>query len=346
MYRCAIIGVSGLRAAGLAEALGHLDRARLAAVSSRRAGPLHAFADRFGIPGRYQDYRKMLRAEHPDLVLVSTPPDVRLEILEAAQAADVPGLIVEKPIAIQGEDYRAIARFAQNCQMKIAINHQLHYHPRRQWLRSLIRQGDIGDICLIDASGRFNLAFQGTHLLQAITDAAAPQRPVSVFAQVSGAGGLRDNAYRHYAPDMALAEIEFDNGLRALLRCGSNAPAATASPVPEHEHERIAVYGAQGNANWTMHAWEVYGPDGARNGTHRYPAEDILAQAALTDAMLDWLASDAAVHPLSIHAALREFEILLAIYASALAGEPRPVTDDPPDALIPALRERLTKETI
>jgi predicted dehydrogenase len=342
MYQCAIIGVGGPRAAGLAEAFRHLNRARLAAVSSRRGGPLYAFADRFGVPGRYRDYRTMLDAERPDLVLVSTPPDARLEILETAAAAGVPGVIIEKPVAIQGEDYRPIAAFASTCPMKIAVNHQLHYHPRRQWLRSLIQAGDIGDLCLIDASARFNLAFQGTHLLQAIADAAAPALPVTVFGQVSGPGGLRDNQYRHYAPDMALAEIGFSSGLRALLRCGSNAPPASPAPLPGHEHQQITVYGREGHARWTMHSWEVLSRGTTRNGTHLYPKEDVLAQAALTEAMLDWLDRETTEPPVSIHNALREFEILLAIYASALAAEPRDLPHRPPDNLIASLRNKLT----
>lgn len=342
MYQCAIIGVSGPRAAGLAEAFRHLNRARVAAVSSRRNGPLHAFADRFGVPGRYLDYRTMLDTERPDLVLISTPPDARLEILQAAAAAGVAGVIIEKPVAIQGEDYRPIAAFATAGQIKIAVNHQLHYHPRRQWLRSLIRAGDIGDLRLIDASARFNLAFQGTHLLQAIADAAAPALPVTVFGQVSGPDGLRENQARHYAPDMALAEIGFSSGLRALLRCGGNAPPASPAPLPGHEHQQITIYGSQGHAHWTMHSWEVLSHGTTHSGTHLYPQEDVLAQAALTDAMLDWLESRIAEPPVSIHNALREFEILLAIYASALAAEPRHLPCHPPDDLIASLRNELT----
>jgi hypothetical protein len=49
------------------------------------------------------------------------------------------------------------------------------------------------------------------------------------------------------------------------------------------------------------------------------------------------------VHPLSIHNALREFAILLAIHASALAAEPMAVPSGPPDGLIAAPRDGLTQ---
>ena len=37
MYKCAIIGVSGGRARGLAEAYAHVHRGKLAAISTRQA---------------------------------------------------------------------------------------------------------------------------------------------------------------------------------------------------------------------------------------------------------------------------------------------------------------------
>jgi predicted dehydrogenase len=140
---------------------------------------------------------------------------------------------------------------------------------------------------------------------------------------------------------MALAEIGFSSGLRAVLRCGSNAPPASLAPLPGHEHQQITIYGSQGHARWTMHSWEVLSRGTTRSGTHRYSQEDVLAQAALTEAMLDWLESRTAEPPVSIHDALREFEILLAIYASALAAEPRQLPCHPPDNLIASLRNKL-----
>jgi hypothetical protein len=58
--------------------------------------------------------------------------------------------------------------------------------------------------------------------------------------------------------------------------------------------------------------------------------------------MLDWLDRETTEPPVSIHNALREFEILLAIYASALAAEPRDLPHRPPDNLIASLRNKLT----
>ena len=112
MYKCAIIGVSGGRARGLAEAYAHIERGALACISTRQRDKLDAFGERFGVAARYTDYREMFAKEKPDLVHVNTPPTVRLEIFEAAAAAGIPSIIVEKPLACQGEDFLAIRNAA------------------------------------------------------------------------------------------------------------------------------------------------------------------------------------------------------------------------------------------
>ena len=169
MIKCAIIGVGGGRARGLAEAYRHVTRGRLGAVSTRRRDRLDAFAAEFGVSARYTDYREMLDREKPDLVHVNTPPSVRLEIFEAAESAGVPAVLVEKPLAIQGEDFLAIRAFAQTARVKIAVNHQLHFHPRRRRLQQQVRDGAIGNLRFIEASAGMNPAYQGTHALQAVS---------------------------------------------------------------------------------------------------------------------------------------------------------------------------------
>lgn len=328
MYKCAIVGVSGGRARGHAEAYAHIKRGQLVAVSTRRQENLDAFAEQLDVPARYTDYREMFEREQPDLVHVNTPPHVRLEVFQAAEAAGISSIIVEKPLAIQWEDFQAIQDFARSSTVKIAINHQLQFHPRRLMLQQLVHDGKIGDIRFIDASSGMNMAYQGTHTLQAI---GAFNRGVatSVFGQVGGANGLIETPRMHFAPDEVQGTIAYDNGIHALLRCGTNAPRV--GDGPSHTHKRIAVYGTKGFVHWTMWSWEA-GYDGkVESGQHQYGDEDILGQAAMTEAMFDWLEDDTAVHPLCLDAALRDFEIMLAIYVSginrqviSLPGEPVP----------------------
>ena len=344
MYKCAIIGVSGGRARGHAEAYQHIQRGQLAAISTRNHDNLEAFGDQFGIDkaARYTDYRKMFAQEKPDLVHVNTPPDVRLEVMQAAEEAGIPALIIEKPLAIQGEDYWAMRAFAKwKPRVKIAINHQLHYHPRRQMLQELVTNGALGDIRFIEASAGMNLAYQGTHSLQAIGAFSRGGVPTSVFGQVAGAKGLvENNIKQHYAPDQCLASINYDNGINAVLRCGENAPRVS-DHRPVHQHKRIGVYGMRGHVLWTMWRWETLIDGSRESGRHEYPAEDILGQAAMTEAMFDWLEDDDAVHALHLESALSDFSVVLSIYQSALNHQVVGLPIQPEADLIAKLRAAL-----
>ena len=340
MLKCAIIGVSGGRARGLAEAYQHVTHGKLAAISTRTEENLHTFGDTFDVDMRYLDYREMFEKEQPDLVHVNTPPSVRLEIFEAAENAGVPAVLVEKPIAIQGEDWRAIKNFAATAKTKIAINHQLHFHPRRQHLQNIVQEGKIGDIRFIEASCGMNLAYQGTHALQAIAAFHPDGLPIKVMGQASGTDGLADTPKKHFAPDQCIGAIEYADGLRAQLISGPFAPRVT-NEDRTNVHKRIAAYGTRGYVHWTMWSWET-GIDGhIERGTHEYPDEDILGQAAMTDAMLQWIEDDTKVHPLNLDLALRDFNIILGIYTSALEHRPVELPCEPANNLIHALQTRL-----
>lgn len=342
MYRCAIIGVSGGRARGHAEAYQQIQRGQLVAIAARQQDKLNAFGDQFGVAARYTDYRELFAREQPDLVHVNTPPNVRLEVFQAAEDAGIKALIVEKPLAIQSEDYLAICAFARTAKVKIAINHQLHFHPRRVQLQQLVQAGAIGEIRFIDASARMNMAYQGTHTLQAIAAFMPQAKPVQIMGQIAGAVGLAETSKQHFAPDATLSTITFANGVSALLRCGPIAPFVLPGDERVHLHKRVAVYGRRGHVAWSMWDWETNIDGKVERGEHDYFAEDPLGQAAMTEAMFDWIADDAAVHPLHLSAALQDFNIVLKTYMSALNHCSYTLADAPQPGLIAALRQQLT----
>ena len=337
-YKCAIIGVSGGRANGHADAYSHIPRGQLACIATRNRANLDAFGQRWNVGARYTDYREMFQREKPDLVHVNTPPDVRLEVMQAADSAGVGALIIEKPLAIQAEDYLAIRKFADSATVKVAINHQLHFHPRRSHLQKLVSDGAIGNVRLIDASSRMNMAYQGTHVLQSVAAFHPQGDPASIFAQISGAIGLQEGRKQHYAPDATLATIRYRDGASTLLRCGLNGPYVLAGDQRVNVHKQVTVYGTDGYVHWSMWGWETAIRGKHERGSHNYPDEDILGQAAMTEAAFDWLEDDSRSHPLNLDAALLDFYILLKAYMSGLNRREETLASDLQPGLIQALR--------
>ena len=312
MYKSAVLGCRG-RSRGHARAYEHVSKGQIAAICDMEEDLLNAFGDEFGIKNRYIDLHEMLEKEKPDLLHIVTRPELRVPLLTTAAEHEVPAVIVEKPIAIDSEDFQALVELSKRSSTKFAVNHQLHFHPKRLELQRDVDEGKIGDVRFLEVSARLNLLGQGTHILELMFAFNGNAAPISVFGQVSGGSDLDS---KHPTPDMAEAVIEFDNGTRGLILSGANAPSV--SDAGGSRHKRISVYGTRGFVQWQMDAWERSTPDGFESGEKSYGEEDVLGQAGLTEAAFDWLDDENHPHPTRLELALQQFNVILGIYASAL----------------------------
>jgi len=338
MFRSAFLGC-GPRAAGHAEAYTRVTGAHPVAACDLDEARLCRFADKFGIERRYADAREMLKRERPDLLHIVTHPGLRVPLMTLAAECEVPLAIVEKPLVLDSADYRAIEDLSRTTRTKFVVNHQLRFHPKvREFVRD-VAEGRIGAVRHIHASARALLAEQGTHITDLLFAFQGDRPPASVFGAVSGDGRMDDT---HAAPEMSQATLTFSDGTRAALECGANAPQALGAPSSVYMHKRIAVYGARGFVEWQMEAWERSTPErGHEQGAYRYVEEDLLGQAALTDAACAWLADDAAVHPNNLATSLAEVNVLLGLYESALRRAPVALPFAPEEDLLPALKVTL-----
>jgi predicted dehydrogenase len=337
VYKSCLLGCGG-RAKGHADAYRHVTKGKLEAVCDKDEERLYPFADQYAIPRRYTDLREMLETEEPALLHVVTQPTQRVEFFEAAAACELPAMLVEKPLALDAEDFNAIAEMAEGLKTRVCVNHQLRFHPKLLELLDVVRSGAIGDVLLIDGSARLGLAGQGTHILNLVF-AFADARPAEVLGQVSG--GETWLGGNHPCPDMALGDIRFEGGVRGIFACGHNGPPASDDDRANF-HKRIAVHGTRGFVHWKMESWELYTPEsGYQSGQKSYRAEDILGQAAMTDAIFEWLADDSTPHPNRLDVSLAESNTVLGLYRSGLDAAPVQLPFTPAGIVLQELRQRL-----
>jgi predicted dehydrogenase len=337
MYRSAFLGCGG-RARGHAHAYGSITRGQIVAICDLNEERLKSFGNEFGVEQRYTDIHEMLDKEEPDVLHIVTQPDLRVPLMTIAAEHEVPAAIVEKPIALDSADYKAISELGWKSKTKFVVNHQLRFHPKVTELRSDVLEGRIGEVRFIEASARLNLAGQGTHvtdLMFAFNDYAAPE---SVMGQASGTEGFKST---HPTADMAEAYVMFANGVRGLLVVGKNA--LRVDDRAEHQHKRIAVYGTHGFVHWQMNFWERKLKDGDyESGDKSYGEEDLLGQKGLTEATFDWLEDENKPHPNRLDVSLTEFSVILAIFESVVKRAPVYFPTEPPDGLLEALRAALS----
>jgi predicted dehydrogenase len=338
MLKCAFLGC-GPRARQHAKAYATVTRGRIVAICDLDGDRREQFGEEFGVTARYADAHQMLEDEKPDVLHIVTLPALRFELMAMASEHRVPAVIIEKPIALWGEDFRRIRELAQRTETRFCVNTQLHFHARNLELKRDVAEGRIGDVRFIDAGARSTPLDQGVHVLELCHSYNGFSPFTSVFGQVSDASEI---ASRQPSPGMAVGSLSFANGVTGLLQCGACAPFATENRENRYYHKRVAVYGTEGFVHWTMGGWErrtVAG--GYESGSHDYGEEDDLAQGRLTEAVFDWLLDEARPHPTRLERSLEQFNVILGLYESALRSEPVQLPCEPPDGLEAALRERL-----
>lgn len=291
MYRSAFLGC-GPRARAHARAYQHIEKGEIVAICDVNEELLGSFGDEFGIERRYTDLGEMLEQERPDLLHIVTAPTlrgsgerIRYSLMRIASDHGVPAAIVEKPIAVDGDDWRQLVEFAQTTSTKFCVNTQLNFHPRNLELKRQVAAGRIGEIRFIDASARSTPIDQGPHVLQLVSSYIDNSRPIRVFGQVAD-GSLLDELAP--SPRHATAAVTYANGVRASVTFGTEAAPRISDSEVQYFHKRIAVFGTQGFAHWTMDGWELGTPEfGLESGSHSYAEQDLLGQAGLTAAVFD-----------------------------------------------------------
>jgi len=292
---------------------------------------LDDFAEKYQIPQHYTDLDEMLDKEGPDVVHMVTRPNLRVELMSRLAEAGVPGVIVEKPICVGADDYKALRQLEQQTATKFAINHQLRHHPMILDFLRRVKEGEIGEVRFLDASAMGPLAGQGVHVLDLIFAFNDYARAQTAFGAASGYDDIDGT---HPSPNTMEALLTFRNGVRGALQAGEGAPVF-GSDDSVWMHKRIAVYGTHGFLHWRMKSWERSLPDGTvERGEKDYAEEDIHGQANLTQAMFAWLDDDAAVSPTNLKTSLDEWLVILAIYQSTVEARPVGLPFDPPDDML------------
>ena len=345
MYKCAILGCRG-RARAHARAYDNVKGGKLAAICDMQENLLNEFGENFGIDARYTDFDEMLSKEKPDLLHIVTAPvlrgsneRIRYPLLNQASEHGVPAVVIEKPIAVESEDWRQIHELSKHTKTKIAINTQLNFHPKNLELKRDVAEGKIGAIKFIEASARNPPVDQAPHVLQLVSSYIDNSQPVRVMGQIAGAGNL-DGAQP--SPANATGLVTYENGVQVSVAFGPEMAPRVLPETGSSRHKRVCVFGEKGFVHWRFESWERYTPQGGYEGGNlSYGAQNAVAQTNLTEAMFDWLDDDSKEHPTNLPQSLAEFNLLLGIYYSGLTNTIIELPFDPPDGMMDMFRERL-----
>ena len=147
MLRIGIVGIGNMGSAHAVQlAEGRVDSACLAAVCDCSPERLAWAAQRFGTAlAQYRDYRQMLTEGRLDAVLIATPhklhPPMACDAFEKGIA-----VLTEKPAGIDIVNVEKMNRAAAASGRPFGIMYNQRTNPLFQKLRSLVRDGTLGEI--------------------------------------------------------------------------------------------------------------------------------------------------------------------------------------------------------
>lgn len=326
--RTAIVGLRGM---GMRHALTLATLPAYAVIAGCDLNAAHAqlFAQELPEAQFYTDYNAMLSAEKPDVVVVATNTVTHAALAIKALEAGTRGVYCEKPMATNLADAQRMVELAQERGAALAVNHQRRLLPVFRTMRRLLAEGAIGEATLIRGGCAGDVLSDGTHLVDTVRHLAGDAPVGWVFAQIERAkpgpdaprgmgfdvsGGWR---YGHPAEDGAFSVLEFEDGLRAELLTGIIQPRGR--PYQDYE-----VFGTRGQLRragdradppleiWTedTSGWQPVAVEESTGDDFSSTMVSIFQQFARS-------VNEGADHPLQGESALRDQEIVMAIYESA-----------------------------
>jgi len=252
-----------------------LPEAKLAMVCDADERKLKQVRDQYPYVESTTDFNSLI-SNGVDAVIIATPVSTHFKLAKAALLHDK-HVLIEKPITATSREALELIELAEKRNLVLMAGHTYEYHPAVDFLREIIRDGQLGDVYSIDAD-RLNLGLYrpdvnvlwdlAPHDIS-IMLALMNEEPIAVSAR-----GTRHNNPGVY--DMAYLEILFANGtmgnvhvswlhprkIREITIVGSRKMAVYDDVS---ENEKIHIYdkgltmssdgNGNGNGNNKFSAW-------------------------------------------------------------------------------------------
>ncbi len=230
-------------------------RTQVVALSSGHHDRAIAVAQEHGIAAAYTDFEEMLDIERPDLVSITTPPDLHHPMVLSAAQRGI-HILCEKPFALDGIQAGEMLKAADAAGVVAMVDFEFRYLPARTFLMDLLRQNYVGKIRMVEFSAHFGWRSdtgdvgwnwwsdkrRGGGLLGAIGSHAVDSlqmwmgEPRRIMCDLSTFVPEREG--EAVTSDDALAMIiEFESGAQAVLHM---------SAVAGVEMSQVGIYGSTG----------------------------------------------------------------------------------------------------
>jgi predicted dehydrogenase len=227
-------------------------RVRLVGLCDVNEEILNQVAEQLSIPGAYTSMSDLLVEQHPDIVIVLTPPRTHADLVTAALASGA-HVLVEKPMAVTTADCDKMNDAAIEHNRKLCVMHSQMFHPPLDQVRREVKEGRYGRFLgmrVFLAVGRYNWISEPDHWAHRLPGGAVGEAgPHAVYLSLAFLESVREvqvRAAKHY-PDYTWLigdDIRFDlvadNGISSVvLDFGSNQTTAELDIICSEQLLRV-----------------------------------------------------------------------------------------------------------
>lgn len=245
MTRWGIVGPGSI-ATDFAQAMELVPGGSIVAVASRSAERAQAFAERFGIPRHYGDYRYIAEDPEVDVVYVATPQSRHaLDTLDLLQAGK--HVLCEKPFALNSQEVQKMVEEARRRGLFLMEAIWSRFLPAYRVLADQLGSGRIGQPLLVEADFGFRSAVSLENRL---------------FRPDLGGGGLLDLGI--YPLQLCSLVLGYPREVRAYGVIGETAVDEQVAAVIRHDGPKLGVIKAAIRVNMACTA-RISGTDGVIN---------------------------------------------------------------------------------
>jgi predicted dehydrogenase len=146
IIKTAVVG-SGFMGATHIEALRRIGGVEIEAIASDDIKAAKILAEKFSIPNVYDLWQKIIENKNIEAIHNCTPNYLHFEINKAAAEAGK-HILSEKPLTISSKQSKELVELVNKKNLVNAINFNYRFYPVIQHAKSLVDNGDIGEVYL------------------------------------------------------------------------------------------------------------------------------------------------------------------------------------------------------
>lgn len=230
VMRWGLIGCGDIARRRVVPALSELESCELIAVSRARSELAQAFAQEFGVPKWYADWRELLKDADIDAVYIATPVYLHAsQVIAAAEAGK--HILCEKPMALNSSECVAMLDACRAQGVTLGIAYYRHFYPIIERIKQLLAQGTIGTpvVAQINVFGWFDPPPDDPRhwLIERVKSGGGPMMDVGchriellldILGPITRVSSLYTNAvFTRMVEDTASALFRFPSGASAVL---------------------------------------------------------------------------------------------------------------------------------